>query len=270
MTDTSSQTAPPRDTLQAEIAYQTSPAGGKMTTFIIRDKTGTCNIPAYTNARLINCTLQSLVVSNASILYLNTCTLEGTGTYNVTNSAVLAESIKVNAPVTFTNSKVEFSSDCKIGQNITLRSTSYLKSNGNTWQGKNSKASIAITALDGSRVESIKDAWSQWSDYFWKATTNSIIKVTNPVKIDHTGDTGGGLSLIDDSSVMVLSHPLAISLTGNTNPVFTATKNSRIELYNTPSVISDSIIFQLDTSKGIIRNVTSLKSNKEEIGRAHV
>lgn len=266
MSDTSSQNSPSRDTLQAEIAYQISPAGGRMTTFIIKDKTGNCTIPPYTNVRLINCNLQSLSVSNSSILYIFGGSLvTGQGNFNITNSAVIVEGVtKWNAPVTFTNSKVEFIGNCQIGATVTLNNSSYMKSIGNTWKGINSK--IAIIATDNSRVDSSKDYWSSWGDYFWKVTSNSIIKIINASNIDHTGDAGGGLALVDGTSVVVLSHPVIPPITTNSNPLFNCTNGSRVELYNFPSLVADGVIFQLDSSRVIVRNVDSLTSNKDKIG----
>src|ERR1035437_4767627 len=242
MSDTSSQNSPSRDTLQAEIAYQISPAGGRMTTFIIKDKTGNCTIPPYTNVRLINCNLQSFSVSNSSILYIFCGSLvTGQGNFNITNSAVIVD-----------------------GATVTLNNSSYMKSIGNTWKGINSK--IAIIATDNSRVDSSKDYWSSWGDYFWKVTSNSIIKIINASNIDHTGDAGGGLALVDGTSVVVLSHPVIPPITTNSNPLFNCTNGSRVELYNFPSLVADGVIFQLDSSRVIVRNVDSLTSNKDKIG----
>ena len=268
MSDTASQNSPPRNTLQAEITFQTSIGGGKMTTFIITDKTGECVIPPFTNVRLVNCIIQSLSVSNGSIIYIAGGKVEGAGPFSVTNSAVLSEDATWNAPVTFSNSKVEINNST-VGRNLIFKTSSYLKSIGNIWQGTDStNSTVAITATGNSRVDSSRDAWSQWNNYFWTATDNSIIKIINPSRIDHsaTPGSGKGLSTADSNSVVVVSHAEAINVTGNNNALFTCTKNSRVELYNISSLIADGMIFSLDTSRAIVRNIDNVTSNKNKVG----
>jgi hypothetical protein len=253
-------------TLQQEIDYQVSPSGGSMKTFIIRDKDGDCSVPAFTNVRLINCKIYSLNIKNSSIIYFKDCTIRAPKKeiFSLLNSAILAEHTIWDASVVFTNCKIEFSNNCSINRNILLKDFSYLKSVSNTWKSvSTSDNKIALMLSNNCKVDSFKDIWAKWDDYFWKVENNSIVKITNPIKIDHseTSGSGKGLALLDNSSVVVISHVKEINIKNNINSLFTCTKNSRVELYNLDSIISKSTIFNLNFSKAIIRNINTLNSD---------
>lgn len=268
MSDTASQKAPARETLQDEINYQTSEAGGNMHTFIIKDKKGGCVLPDFVSARLINCEVNALNVVGGNLLSLEGCTVSynNNSAYNVINSTVIAQTTKFDAPITFLNSKVEFSSLCVINQTLTFTDTSYLKTSSNEWKAGTKNKEVAISASNGSRVESVRDKWTGWTDKIWRASDNSIIKVTNAIDLGDK-DSKGSFGVIDGNSVLILSHATKdISLINNTTPLFVATKNSRIELYNCSSLITDHIIFKLTDSRAIVRNIPTMRSNKRSIG----
>lgn len=248
-------------TLQQEIDYQVSKAGGEMHTFIIKDKTGDCTIPDYVNARLINCKLNSLKVSQDNILYFGNCTFnKSSGQFSAENAAIILENTTINNKTSFSNCKLEFNTST-LNQTILLDNKTYLKTFTNSWKGvSGNNNKIAVSLNNGSRLESYRDVWENWSDNIWQVTNQSFAKISEALSIK-SGSGNNGLASVDTGSACILSHPPVINIVGNSDPLFTVANGSRLELYNPQNITADGVIFDLLYSKLIFREIPTLTSN---------
>lgn len=274
-----------KKTIQQEIDYQLGEAGSFMHSFVLRDKDGDCDVPNNVHIRFYNCTLNSLKSTKNNNFYFNDCTFSGNpDNFAVNNSSLIIHKSTINTKLTFTKSKIELL-ECEVNNGLVVRDVSFLKSIKSTWTagGEGGVKDIGILCSKNSTVESYKDTWSAWTQYFWKADDTSYIKINSPVKLD---DIKEGIGFTDKNSTIELNKATSIAISegsvafkssnkstislknidklSTSKSLFSIESGSRLTLTNIPSIIcsgDEGIVLSLDDSTATVSNCPDISAS---------
>ena len=167
-------------TLQEDIDFQLSSAGGNLYSFALSGLSGECKVPSNVNIRFLTCTINSITNTFNNVFYFKDCTFKDEGEYTITGASCIFDHCTFDASFNFNACKVELLNDCSINKDLNLNSTS-LESTRCTF--KSEKGLNAIYAKDGSRVISNLDFYEGWTETLWKAEDDSYIKISKPSSI---------------------------------------------------------------------------------------
>ncbi len=265
-------------TLQEDIDFQLSSAGGNIYSFALSGLSGECKVPSNVNIRFLTCTFNSFTNTFNNIFYFKDCTFKDEGDYTIIGASCIFDNCTFDSVVNLKACKVELIK-CNINKDLNLISTS-LESTRSTF--KSEEGLNAIYAKEGSRVVSTLDFYDGWTETLWKAEEDCFIKVSKPSSIDNVkksfaniatrsvldiydasslkieeGDAAVAAFTVDTNSVLTLNTIFDINVKAN---IIKSTK-SKVELINIDTITStDGKIFEATDSAFALNSIDKFSS----------